>query len=177
MAETRIVSIIGRKNSGKTTLVTALAADFHRRGKSVATIKHSCHHPTIDAEGTDTWKHFNEGHANQVVYETAKQRVIFERQQQESDPVDITKKYLMENYIVLVEGFKTHDLPKIEVVRRYSTEPPLYDVSAENASNWIAIVTDRDDLDLPIPVFRFKDTSWLVTLSQILLAKARIVTT
>jgi molybdopterin-guanine dinucleotide biosynthesis protein MobB len=177
VAETRIISVIGRKDSGKTTLVTALSADFQRRGKSVGTIKHSCHHPNIDTEGTDTWRHFNEGNANQVIYETAEQRVIFERQQQESDPVDLTKKYLMDNDIVLVEGFKTHNLPKIEVVRKESTEPPLYDPAAPNASNWIALVTDRDDLDFSIPVFRFRDTAWMVTLSQILWAKAKIVTT
>jgi molybdopterin-guanine dinucleotide biosynthesis protein B len=177
VAETRLVSIIGRKNSGKTTLVTALAADYHRRKKRCATIKHSCHHPSIDREGTDTWRHFNEGMATQVVYETAGQRVIFKRQKEEGDPVSITRQYLMDNDLVIVEGFKGLDLPKIEVYRSVLDEPPLFEPGRPDAANWIALVTDQEDLQLPIPVFRYQDTAWMMTLSNVMWQKALVVTT
>ena len=46
MEAARIISIIGRKNAGKTTLVVALASEFTRQGKKVGTIKHG-HHPAL----------------------------------------------------------------------------------------------------------------------------------
>ena len=57
----RIVSVIGRKDAGKTTLLIALAREFKRQGKRVMTIKHASHPAVLDHEGTDTWRHFHEG--------------------------------------------------------------------------------------------------------------------
>jgi len=61
MASPRLISIVGRKNAGKTTLTVALAAEFVRRGKRVMTIKHGHHGTSADTEGTDSWRHFHEG--------------------------------------------------------------------------------------------------------------------
>ena len=54
MAATRILSIVGRKNAGKTTLAVALAAEYVRRGKRVMTIKHASHPAAVDSPGTDS---------------------------------------------------------------------------------------------------------------------------
>ena len=58
MASTRILSIIGRKNAGKTTLTVALASELARRGRRVMTIKHSHHPADVDRPGSDSWRHF-----------------------------------------------------------------------------------------------------------------------
>jgi molybdopterin-guanine dinucleotide biosynthesis protein B len=47
----KVVSIIGCKNSGKTTLAHALARELTGRGHEVAVIKHSFHH--LDLSGKD----------------------------------------------------------------------------------------------------------------------------
>ena len=50
MAALRIVSIIGRKDAGKTTLTVALAAEFVRRGRRVMTMKRASHPIQPDRE-------------------------------------------------------------------------------------------------------------------------------
>src|SRR5215212_6297503 len=61
------VCIVGRKNSGKTTLTVALAAELGRRGRRVATIKHGHHAFETDEPGRDSWRHFNEGRAEATI--------------------------------------------------------------------------------------------------------------
>ena len=78
MAATRILSIIGRKNAGKTTLTVALARELARRGERVMTIKHGHHPADVDREGSDSWRHFREGPAERVLLATPDLRVLFE---------------------------------------------------------------------------------------------------
>jgi molybdopterin-guanine dinucleotide biosynthesis protein B len=167
VAPTRLISIIGRKNAGKTTLVVALAQELERRKRSVATIKHG-HHPALaDTEGKDTWRHYHEGRAAKVLIEAPGQRVLFERTAEEADPVTLARRYMADVAIVLVEGFSTAPLPKIEVFRSSEHKAPLYSPDRADAERWIAIVTDATNLRVPVPVIRFADTSWLSTLAAL----------
>ena len=115
MAGTRICSIIGRKDAGKTTLAVALAAEFARRGRRVMTIKHSAHPTAVDVEGTDSWRHFHEGKAERVVLACPDARYILERSPDDLDPVALAKRYCDGADIVLVEGFKSAPLPKVDI--------------------------------------------------------------
>jgi molybdopterin-guanine dinucleotide biosynthesis protein MobB len=56
-----IVSIVGRSNSGKTTLIEKLIIELRRRGYRVGTIKHNSHGFDIDHEGKDSWRHKKAG--------------------------------------------------------------------------------------------------------------------
>ena len=53
----KIVSIVGKKNTGKTSLTVKVIEELTRRGYNVASIKHSHHSIEMDKENTDTWKH------------------------------------------------------------------------------------------------------------------------
>src|SRR5207245_29257 len=117
VAATRMMSIIGRKNAGKTTLLVALAAELVRRKFRVMTIKHGTHPADTDQRGKDSWRHWHEGHAERVLMEGPGQRVLWERTEHESDPVALTRRYLAGAEIVLDERFKRAPLPKIEVYR------------------------------------------------------------
>ncbi|MCU0489929.1 MAG: molybdopterin-guanine dinucleotide biosynthesis protein B, partial [Anaerolineales bacterium] len=65
-----ILSIIGKSNSGKTTLLEKLIPELRQRGYRVATIKHHAHAGfEIDQPGKDTWRHAQAG--SQVVVITA----------------------------------------------------------------------------------------------------------
>ena len=64
---TKILSIVGRKDAGKTSLVVALSNEYTRRGKRVMTIKHASHPAALDQPGTDTFRHFHEGKAERVL--------------------------------------------------------------------------------------------------------------
>jgi len=166
VAATRLISVVGKKDAGKTTLVVALASEFARRGKRVATIKHGTHPAQVDTPGTDTYRHYMEGMAAQVLMEFPGGRVMFERVDEEGDPIALVKRYLSAE-IVMIEGFTKAPLPKIEVHRSAAHEQPLYDAARPEARLWQAIVTDDERLRLSIPVFRFSDTSWLPTLANL----------
>ena len=77
MAATHIISIVGRKGSGKTTLAVALANELSRRGRRVMTIKHAHHPVEADRSGSDSWRHFHEGRAERVLLVTPDQRILF----------------------------------------------------------------------------------------------------
>jgi molybdopterin-guanine dinucleotide biosynthesis protein MobB len=171
---TRIISIIGKKDAGKTTLVVALANDLRRKLK-VMTLKHGTHAADVDQQGKDTWRHWNEGRAERVLLEAPGERVLFERTTQEGDPISLAKRYLDGADIVLAEGFSAYPLPKIEVFRTACGDKPIYDAERDNADQWVAMLTDHPSFRAPFPVFRFSDTSWLVALGNLAWDRARIL--
>ena len=139
MAATRVISVIGKKDAGKTSLVVALASEWVKRGRRVATIKHGSHPADVDTPGT----------------------------REEADPLALTRRYLQDAEIVVVEGFKKSRLPKIEVHRRARHPEPLFSAASSDAALWVAVVTDDEALRLPVPTFRFGDTGWLVRLADL----------
>lgn len=174
MAATRIVSIIGRHNAGKTTLLVALAAEFGRRKFRVMTLKHGSHPAALDTEGKDTWRHWEEGKAERVLLEARGERLLLERTRAESDPVTLARRYLDGADIVLAEGFSGHPLPKIEV-HRTACGPPVFDPARPDAADWIALLSDDASYRASIPVLRFSDTSWLMTLANMAWDRAKVL--
>jgi len=175
VAATRMISVIGRKNAGKTTLLVALAAELARRKFRVMTIKHGTHPADTDQRGKDSWRHWHEGHAERVLMEGPGQRVLWEKTEQESDPIALARRYLTGADIVLVEGFKSAPLPKIEVYRLAAGPEPLFDAAVHDPGDWVAMVTDDSKYRAAFPVFRFSDTAWLVTLANIAWDRAKIL--
>jgi len=175
VAATRMISVIARTNAGKTTLLVALAAELGRRKFHVMTIKHGTHTADMDRQGKDTWRHWHEGKAERVLLEAPGQRVLFERTSKESDPIALARRYLDGADIVLVEGFKREPLPKIEVYRLAAGPDPLFDATAHDPADWVALITDNAAYRAPFPVFRFNDTAWLVTLANLAWDRAKIL--
>jgi molybdopterin-guanine dinucleotide biosynthesis protein MobB len=167
VAATRIISVIGRKNAGKTTLAVALASELVRRGHRVMTIKHGHHPADADRQGSDTWRHFHEGKAERVLIASPLLRVLFERTEDNYDPIALVRQYMQGADIVLTEGYKAAALPKIEVFRKDLKKPPLYDPAAANAGEWVAVVTDDPNFSADCPVLHFHDTIWLQLLANL----------
>jgi len=143
------VSIVGRKNSGKTTLTVALAAELKRRGRRVATIKHGHHAFETDQPGRDSWRHFNQGQAEATIMAGTGKVALVMRIDGEPDPGRlIAELYAGRGYqLVLIEGWKHGALPKIEIFRRAVHDRPIYDPDdAEAAARFVAIVTDDASL-------------------------------
>jgi molybdopterin-guanine dinucleotide biosynthesis protein B len=170
----RIISVVGLKDAGKTTLVVALAREFNRQGKRVATIKHATHPVELDREGTDSWRHYHEGLADGVMLAAPGLRAVFERRPDEVDPETLARTYFPDRDLVLVEGFKRALLPKIEVFRRAVGPEPLV-ASAEHPELWVAIATDSAIPNAPCPVLHFTDTMWLQLLASYAWAQAKVV--
>lgn len=175
MAETRILSVIGKKDAGKTTLLVALAAEYTRKGRRVMTIKHASHTAIVDQPGTDSHRHFHEGKAERTLLVTPDVRVSFERRADATDPITLAREYLGGADIVLVEGFKSAPIPKIEVFRREASKTPLFLPDAPNAAEWIAIVTDDEHFEATCPVLRFRDTMWMQLLANLGWDRAKVI--
>lgn len=104
----KIISVVGYKKSGKTTLVERLVKALKKRG-SVGTIKH-LHEHTINKPDTDTWKHARAG-ADVVVAVTQNELVKFSRDNNLARAIDELANAGVE--LAVVEGFKESGLPKI----------------------------------------------------------------
>jgi molybdopterin-guanine dinucleotide biosynthesis protein B len=106
----KVVGVIGYKNSGKTTLIHALARELTGRGHEVAVVKHSSHH--LDLPGKDTAA-LGET-AGQVGFISPQESAVFWKK-----PLSLENiiPYL-EADIVLVEGLKQgKTFPKIVCLR------------------------------------------------------------
>jgi len=169
----RLISIVGKKNSGKTSLVVVLTRELVRRGHRVMTIKHGSHPFEIDQQGRDTWRHMHEGNAERVVMESPNLRVLLAKTNEPMGPRELAAKFLDDADFVIVEGFKESDLPKIEVFRKAVHAEPLYQQGAPGSERFLAVVTDDREFRAAIPVLRFTDTAWMYRLTDIVLQGAK----
>ena len=155
MTETpkNLFGIIGWKNAGKTTLVVRLVEHFTAQGIKVATVKHAHHDFDIDHPGKDSFKHREAG-ASQVVI-ASDQRIAMLRENREPTPptLEDTLRWVEPCDLILVEGFKRHPHPKIEVIRGEPKDEPL----ALTDPTVKAIATDKDRHIGTQPVFDIED--------------------
>ncbi|KXK32951.1 MAG: molybdopterin-guanine dinucleotide biosynthesis protein [Candidatus Brocadia sinica] len=148
-----IISIAGKSNSGKTTLMVKLVRELKSRHFKVATIKHSHHSFEIDKEGKDSWLHTRAG-ADAVVVASQKMTGIIRMTSEEIPLPEIVNTYLHDMDIILAEGYKTQAIPKIEVLRS--------EIGAElvckDDLNLMAVVGDKKP-EIDIPFFHINDNA------------------
>src|SRR4030042_2461665 len=111
-----IVSIVGKSNAGKTTLLEKLITELVKRGYRVATIKHNLHGFDIDHEGKDSYRHKKAG-AHTTVVSSPHQLALIQDVDHDHSFEEIRDKFIHNADIILTEGFKMSDYPKIEVFR------------------------------------------------------------
>ena len=169
----RLIAVVGKKNSGKTTLVVALVKELVRRGHRVMTIKHGSHPFEIDQQGRDTWRHMHEGGAERVVMETPDMRVLLAKPEKPMGPRELAEHFLADAHFVVVEGFKDADLPKVEVFRKAVHAEALYQPGTPGSEHFKAIITDDREMRANIPILRFSDTAWMYRLVDIVLQGAK----
>jgi molybdopterin-guanine dinucleotide biosynthesis protein B len=133
---TPVVSIIGRSKSGKTTLLEKLIRELSSRGYQVATIKHTSQGMNFDKPDKDSWRHLEAGSVMSVV--SSKDKLVLVRPLvQEATLSEIARVLTDDCDLILTEGFKRQDAPKIEVHRR-EVGPPLSGIK-----KLVAMVTDE----------------------------------
>lgn len=111
-----IISIIGKSNSGKTTLIEKLLVELKGRGYRVATIKHHFHtDQSLDTPGKDTYRHAQAG-AERVVLISPLTTVTFDYPPRPPTPQAVAAQMTGVD-LVLAEGFSQAKLPAIEVSR------------------------------------------------------------
>lgn len=146
-----IVSIVGKSDSGKTTLLVKLIPILKERGYRVATVKHDVHGFEMDREGKDTYRHFHCG-ADGVLISSPKKIALIERVEKEIALDELVERFYSDMDIVLTEGFKSLNMPKIEVFRSSAHKEPL----CSAADNRIALASDTP-MEVDCPRFDIND--------------------
>lgn len=146
-----VISFAGYSNSGKTTLLKALIPLFKAHGLRIAVLKHDTHNFEIDHQGRDTWEYANAG-ADIIAISSPEKVAYIESRETELSVWTLIDS--VENAdIILIEGYKSEPLPKIEVRRRsFPALPP------ECHDTTIAMVCDTP-VQASVPVFRFSQIS------------------
>lgn len=116
--------IVGRKNSGKTTLICELVEEFTRRGHRVGTIKHTYHDHEVDVPGKDSHRHRTSG-ASPACFVTRETTAIFVPSIEGDDLYATLDSIYADCDFVLVEGHLSSAGTKVEVWCATMTEPPL----------------------------------------------------
>ena len=117
-----ILAVSGVKNSGKTTLIDRMIPFFTEKGLKVAVIKHDGHEFEADVPGTDSWKHKRAGAYGTAVFSATKYMIVKE----EPDVTfEMLAAWFSEADLILLEGGKFSDLPKIELVRSEISREPV----------------------------------------------------
>jgi len=149
-----VFGITGWKNSGKTTLTCKLVEEFTRRGFRVATLKHAHHLFDVDHEGTDSYRHRKAGAGEVAIVSGHRWAIMHELGEQNEPSMQDMLDKLSPCDLVLIEGYKRENHPKIEARRLAASDrAPLADIDA----NIRAIAADHPIADAKIPVFALDD--------------------
>jgi len=152
-----ILSIVATKsNTGKTTLIEKLIKTLKFRNYRVGVLKHDAHKFDIDKEGKDSFKFSAAGADNVIISSSVKLAMI---QKLETEvPIDEVLLLFKDIDIVLIEGYKNNNYPKIEVHRKCVDSNLLCTNTNYNLSQFIALASD-EELDVDIPVLDLDDVN------------------
>ena len=110
------IAIVGRHNSGKTTLIEQLIAHLVAEGLDVGSVKHHGHAGFgIDIPGKDSYRHRQAG-ASETVIACPGQMALVRTTAGDMECSDIVAQ-MPGHDLVLVEGYRKSGLPTIEVMR------------------------------------------------------------
>jgi molybdopterin molybdotransferase len=142
-----VFGVVGWKNNGKTTLVERLISQLTQMGYKVSSVKHAHHNVDIDEPGRDSYRHRAAG-ATQTLLATEKRWALMHEYRNQEVPKLTQLLHLFEPCdLVIVEGYKGAEHPKLEVVRNLNKRGFLADLMP----NIVAVATDKDDLDINLP--------------------------
>jgi molybdopterin-guanine dinucleotide biosynthesis protein B len=151
-----IVSFVGKSAAGKTTALEKIIREFKRRGYRVGTVKHDTHGFEVDRPGKDSWRHAQAG-SDTVVLSGPHKLAIIRRLEAELS-LDEVARYLDDVDIVLTEGYKRGDKPKVEISRRERGTELLCSVD-----ELVAIMADYP-VAMEVPQFGLDDAPQVVDL-------------
>ena len=157
-----IISIVGKSGSGKTTLLEGLITELKARGHKVAIVKHSHHTSDIDTTDKDTWR-FTKAGSELSALNSLDHLAIYRRMDEYFDPQEISDFVLWDYDLILTEGFKSSNFPKIEVHLREQGEGLITD-----PERLLAVITD-EPLEIDVPQFSRNDLSKIADLIETIL--------
>ncbi len=110
------VAFVARSGTGKTTLLEHVIAELKRRGRRVGALKHDAHDFDIDHPGKDSHRLTTAG-AEVTAIASDTRFAVTARLTAAQSLDSILSLWFNGVELVLVEGYKTSTLPKLEVHR------------------------------------------------------------
>ncbi len=150
----KVIGVVGWKDVGKTFVVTEIIKLLVQKGYKVGSIKHAHHDFDIDKTGTDSFRHRQSG-ASEVIISSSKRwaKIIENKNKNEKKLRELLKEF-SDIDVVVVEGFKKENHPKIEIISKNSK------MRNNEIKNVVAIVAD-EKIDSNIPLFMRNDVESL----------------
>jgi len=133
-----VLGVVGRPNSGKTTLIEQLIPQFTRRGLRVGAVKRVARFD-IDVPGKDSWRHSRAGAAAYTVASASKLAFVAQRDE-EASLDEIVTRYFGGYDVVICEGYRREAPDVVEVFRSGAG----YDSPVCEPAEALALVTDTE---------------------------------
>ncbi len=165
---TPIIGIAGWKKSGKTTLTVRLIEEFTRRGLKVASVKHAHHEFQVDDGETDSARHRRAGAGEVAVIGGKRWAIVHELRDEPEPDLEEVLSWLSPADLIIVEGYKTASIPKIEARRGVQMTKQAI---AEDDPLVIAIAADHAADGNGLPVFSLDDITGLADLIESVVLK------
>ncbi len=145
----KVFGIAGWSGSGKTTLMVKLLPELTERGLAVSTMKHTHHDFDIDKPGKDSHQHRRAGATEVMIASSARWALLHEHRGATEPDMDALIARMTPVDLLLIEGFKFHRHPKLEVFRPAIGKPML----CANDPSVVAMASDGAIPGLKIPRF------------------------
>ena len=151
----KIFGLAGWSGSGKTTLIVKLIPEFVSRGLTVSTMKHAHHKFDIDVPGKDSYEHRQAGASEVMISASQRWALMHEVGDIDEPSMDELIARMSQVDLLLVEGFKWHSHPKMEIHRPSIGKPLLQKDDPEI----IAVASDEALAGLSVPMLDLNDVN------------------
>ena len=166
-----LFGLAGWSGSGKTTLSTKLIRNFTKIGINVGTLKHAHHKFDIDKPGKDSFDLRKAGARPMIISSKERFALIQENDQNEEKSLFemlemFSKQPINKCDIIIVEGYKKEDIPKIEVFRSEIGKPFLH-----TNDETIFAIASEEKINTEIP---YLDLNNISSITQFIIDKFKI---
>lgn len=122
----KMFGFAGWSGSGKTTLIEQLIPRFVARGLRVSLVKHAHHTFDVDHAGKDSWRHRQAGCMEVMIGSGVRWALMHELRGAREPSLEELVAHMSPCDLLLVEGFKRYDMPKLEVYRAANDKPLIH---------------------------------------------------
>ncbi|WP_036773735.1 molybdopterin-guanine dinucleotide biosynthesis protein B [Polaromonas glacialis] len=122
----RVFGIAGHSGMGKTTLLERILPELKARALTVSLIKHSHKDLDIDRPGKDSYRLREAGCQELLLMGRSRWALMHEMREEIEPSLSHMLSKLQACDLVLIEGFKQGNFPKLEVWRAELGKPPLW---------------------------------------------------
>lgn len=154
------VSFVGKKKSGKTTVLEGVIAELARRGRRVAVLKHDLHGFDVDIPGTDSYR-LREAGAMVAGISSPEMYVLVHKPRTEPGLEGLIARIGESVDVVITEGFKREAAPKVEISRRERSTTRIC-----TEEELIGVASDQRFTDISVPQLDLDDSAGLADLVE-----------